>query len=645
MLILVGSLALPWEIVAHGDIFFNLAASWTCSFRPLPPLLMSMPNNPNAKPQEVASAFDEADEPRLAHELAVVTSAYLVRQRAIEASANAMVITSAVGPDFLIEYVNPAFERITGFSSSEAVGRNCKFLQGADRDQSGLDVIRTALREQRAGNAMLRNYRKDGTLFWNHLYVAPVFDTRGEVTHFVASQYDMTDVKNYEATLQYQATHDALTGLANRSMLKDRLNQAVAAADRFKRCLWVVFIDLDHFKVINDSFGHAIGDQFLKTIAERLQANVREIDTVARLGGDEFVVILPEQSQDNLTTVALQRLMDMVSAPIVFRQQEFYLTCSMGVAIYPHDGANANSLLERADIAMYEAKARGRSNFQFHTMDINAAATERLNAENDLRRALEREEFILHYQPQVDLESGQLAGMEALIRWKHPTRGMVPPGEFIKLAEETGLIVPIGAWVIRTACAQNQAWHEAGFPNLRVAVNLSARQFEHNGIVSVVALALEETGLAPSQLDIELTESLVMHNVDQAITIMRSLKSLGVSLSLDDFGTGYSSLSHLKRFPIDVLKIDQSFVADIVPDSDGAAIVMSIISLAHNLKLHVIAEGVETGEQLSYLMRNACDEIQGYYFSRPLPADGFLALLTANKCLPAREVGKEDARQ
>ncbi|MGI4847276.1 MAG: putative bifunctional diguanylate cyclase/phosphodiesterase [Janthinobacterium lividum] len=565
------------------------------------------------------------------------------RYRAIEASPNAMAITSAASPDFLIEYVNPAFERITGYTSQETVGRNCKFLQGEDRDQPGLQAIRLALREHRCGNAVLRNYRKDGSMFWNHLHVAPVTDGDGHVTHFVASQYDLTEVKNHEASLQYQATHDALTGLANRSMLKDRLNQAVAAADRYKRCLWVVFIDLDHFKAINDSFGHGIGDEFLKIIAARLQDSVREIDTVARLGGDEFVIILPEQSAGNLTTVALQRLVDTVTAPIEFRRQTFCLTCSMGVAIYPHDGGSANALLERADIAMYEAKARGRNNFQFHTMDINSAATERLVAENDLRHALEREEFILHYQPQVDLVTGQLAGMEALIRWRHPTRGMVSPAEFIKLAEETGLIVPIGAWVIRTACAQNRAWHDAGYPNLRVAVNLSARQFEHNSIVAVVAAALADSGLAATQLDIELTESLVMHNVDQAIAIMRSLKDLGVSLSLDDFGTGYSSLSHLKRFPIDVLKIDQSFVADIVRDADGAAIVMSIISLAHNLKLHVIAEGVETLEQLAYLRRHDCDEIQGYYFSRPLAVEAFGELLAANKCLPPQGDGAVEA--
>jgi diguanylate cyclase (GGDEF)-like protein len=460
-----------------------------------------------------------------------------------------------------------------------------------------------------------------------------VKDVHGTVTHFVASQYDITAIKNYEAALEHQATHDALTGLPNRTLLRDRLTQALASAERSGHRLWVVFIDIDRFKFINDSFGHTIGDSFLKTISERLQAAIRKSDTVARLGGDEFVVVLPEQSDASLTSEALQRIMEAVTKEITFRQQDFFLTCSMGVAVYPLDGGTADALLERADIAMYYAKDKGRNNFQFHTPDMNAMVQERLRIETDLRRAIEREEFELYYQPQLDLHTGQVTGMEALIRWNHPEQGIVPPAGFIRIAEETGLIGPIGAWVLRTACARNKAWQEAGLPHLKVAVNLSARQFTQNDLVGMVAAVLSETGLAPHCLEIELTESLVMKDVDQAISIMLELKALGVKLSLDDFGTGYSSLSYLKRFPIDVLKIDRSFVADIARDADDAAIVMSIISLAHNLKLRVIAEGVEDIEQLEYLRRNGCDEMQGYYFCRPLPPDDFEKMLASGQRL------------
>jgi len=556
-----------------------------------------------------------------------------LHQRSVEASANAMIITSATAPEFAIEYVNPAFERITGFSAAEAVGHGCKFLQVGDDEQEGLAEIRSALRDQRAANAVLRNYRKDGTPFWNHLYIAPVSDVQGTVTHFVVSQYDVTETRDAQEALRHLATHDPLTGLPNRTLLHDRLQRMMAAAQRHNSQIWVVLLDLDRFKFFNDSLGHKAGDAFLKIVAERLQHVLRQTDTVARLGGDEFILLLSEQPGTRLNFVLLDRIAHAVGQGIVFEQKEFFLNCSMGVAAYPADGVDANALIERADLAMFQAKERGRGNYQFYTADMNDRALERLRIDNALRTALERGELLLHYQPQLDLSSGRVVGMEALLRWRHPDMGMVLPDRFIAVAEETGLIVPIGDWVLRTACRRVRALHDAGFEQMRVAVNLSARQFGHSELLASIEAALAEAGIAPRFLEIELTESLIMKDVDQAIHILNDLKRLGVTLSIDDFGTGYSSLAYLKRFPLDILKIDRSFVADVSADPDDAAIVASIISLAHNLRLKVIAEGVETGEQLAYLRRQGCDQMQGYYFSRPVEFDAVLALMRSGRGL------------
>lgn len=565
----------------------------------------------------------------------VAENALRLHQRAIAFCANALMIASANAPEYPIVYVNPAFERITGYSAAEVIGRSCRLLQGDDRDQPGIDEIRSALREQRPGNVVLRNYRKDGTLYWNNLHVAPVRDDDGVVRHFVAAQYDITEMKRYEAELRHLAHHDTLTGLPNRALLQDRLHQAIAYSARSAHPVWLLFVDLDRFKFVNDSLGHKAGDEMLRAIAGRLQSSVRQTDTVARLGGDEFVLILQEQADglQGLGAAGVQRIMDAVAQPLTIDGHEFFPTCSMGVAVYPADGDDVETLMTHADIAMYRAKESGRNNFQFYAASMNAQTMERLHMEGELRHALARDEFVLHYQPQVDLRSGRVVGMEALLRWNHPEFGMVPPNNFIHLAEETGLIVPIGDWVLRSACAQNKAWQNAGMPKLRVAVNLSARQFGQLDLVRSITGILRETGLASHYLEIELTESLVMTDVERAIGTLRELKALGVKLSIDDFGTGYSSLSYLKRFPIDVLKIDRSFVRDITLDPDAAAIVASIISLSHNLKLNVIAEGVETPEQLRYLRQHGCDEMQGFYFSKAVPAEAFERMLRQGKNL------------
>jgi diguanylate cyclase (GGDEF)-like protein/PAS domain S-box-containing protein len=566
-----------------------------------------------------------------------------LRERAIEASANAILILRADGDEYPVEYVNPAFERITGYPAEEVVGRGLRILEGNRTEPNNLQQIYQAMHELREANIVLHCLRKDGSTLWCDFYVAPVRDADGQVSHFVAALYDITSMKRYESELEFQASRDTLTGLANRAMLHDCLRQAIVQAKLDALSVWVVFVDLDRFKFINDTLGHRAGDLLLKTLARRLFRCLRPFDTAARLGGDEFVLIMPEHPGQRPDARVLQSVMDAIAAPVSIEGHNFFLTCSLGVAKYPTDGEDSETLIKHADIAMYRAKQSGRNNFQFYTPSMNEQALERLHIESSLRTALERSEFVLHYQPKVDAVSGRITGMEALIRWSHPELGMVSPGRFIGLAEETGLIVPIGAWVTRTACAQNKAWQDAGLPAVRVSVNLSARQFAQRNLVQSIAAVLQETGLEPQYLEIELTESLVMTDVEHAIDMLQQLKLLGVKLSIDDFGTGYSSLAYLKRFPIDVLKIDQSFVRDIAVDFNDAAITVSIISLGHNLKLKVIAEGVETQEQLAYLRNHGCDEVQGYLFSRPVPAAEFESRLRAHGrnafALPAAAAG------
>ena len=475
-----------------------------------------------------------------------------------------------------------------------------------------------------------------GETRWFSVNGEPVFDDGGIFKGYRGTGTDITGRKQSEQRIHHIAQHDVLTGLPNRSLLQDRLGQAIAYSVRSQNAVWVMLIDLDRFKYINDSMGHKAGDVLLMTIAARLRSALRDTDTVARLSGDEFVVILTEHADERLTPDIVQRLMDSVAQPMMLGNRELFVTCSIGVAVFPTDGAPAENLVEHADIAMYRAKKMGRNNYQFYTPAMNEDAHERVRIESALRNALARDQFVLHYQPQVDLASGKIVGMEALIRWNHPELGMVSPSRFITVAEETGLIVAIGAWVMRTACAQNKAWQDAGLGPLRVAVNLSARQFGAPNLLANVRSTLEQSGLAPDCLEIELTESLFMSDVSLAVETLHSLKALGVNLSIDDFGTGYSSLSYLSSFPIDVLKIDRSFVADITRDANDAAIVASIIALAHNLKLAVIAEGVETAEQLAYLRAHGCDEMQGFFFSCPLTADDFEAVLRERRCLPAQ---------
>ncbi|HEX4781035.1 MAG TPA: EAL domain-containing protein, partial [Usitatibacter sp.] len=521
-----------------------------------------------------------------------------LRNRAIESSVNAILILDSSRTDYPIEYVNPAFEHITGYRAEEAIGRDGSFLLGPDTEQPGVHEIRKALRERSDGRAVLRSFRKDGSVFWNEFYIAPVKNDEGIVTHFVGVMNDVTEAKTYEEQLAHQANYDSLTGLANRNLLQDRLQQSIAAARRAGTSVAAIFLDLDNFKVVNDSLGHNVGDEMLRVVAARLRACVRESDTVARLGGDEFVVLFAGKGETpaieaDVTALAM-KLLARISQPVMLGERPLLPTCSMGISVYPQDGDDGGTLLKHADAAMYRAKELGRNRFQFFTADVHERIRRRMELEMGLRQALERNEFELHYQPQVGLRDGAIAGVEALLRWRHPEHGLIGPSQFVPFAEETGLIVPIGEWVLRRACEQTRAWQAEGLRAVPVAVNMSARQCESADLDSVIARTLRETGLSAEMLELEITESISMANPEQSVPLMRRLKDTGVSLSIDDFGTGFSNLSYLKRFPVDRLKIDLSFIREITTDPGSLAISEAIITMSHRLNLEVVAEGVET---------------------------------------------------
>ena len=551
----------------------------------------------------------------------------LLRNQAIEAARNGITIIDARQPGNPLVYANPAFKQITGYDIVEVLGRNLSFLHGEDRDQPGLDTIRSAIRQQKTGHAVIRNYRKDGSLFWNELAIAPVKNTTGEVTHFVGISDDITDFKAYQEQLEYQANYDELTGLINRNLLSDRFKQAISSAQRDQKKVCIFFMDLDNFKVINDTMGHSAGDELLKVIAERLLNCARSGDTVARYGGDEFVLVFPKIDKMEDAALIAERIIAEISQPLQIKGRKLQGTVSIGISFYPHDGLNKEALLQHADTAMYHAKDKGRNTFCFYTEALNQRLQQRLTLEEDLHQALKEEQFMVYYQPKVDLRTGKIGGVEALLRWHHPEKGMIAPDQFIPLAEDTGLILPMGEWVLRTACLQAKAWQEIGLSDITMAINVSPKQLHGSSFGKTISKVLVQSGLKARYLDLEVTEGAVMQEPEKMVVTLTRLKEIGIRISMDDFGTGYSSLSYLKRFPFDNLKIDKAFINDIPTNDGDVTLVLTIIAMAHNFKLKVIAEGVETQAQMDFLTQNNCDEIQGYFFSRPLPAKEIEQLL------------------
>jgi len=540
---------------------------------------------------------------------------------ALEAAANAIVITDFHGT---IMWVNRAFTTMTGYSKEEILGKNPRILKSGEQPESYYAELWSTISSGKVWKGEIVNRRKDGTTYAEEMTITSVsLEDIGNPTntYFIAIKQDITQRKAAEKQVQFLAYYDALTGLPNRTLLQDRLTKALASARRRKDKVALLFLDLDGFKDINDSLGHSVGDLVLKEVAERLKKWAREQDTVARVGGDEFLVVLTAVKEVADAAVAAERLMNAIIAEFVVQGHSLGIRCSIGISIFAEHGRDGETLIKNADAAMYCAKESGRNNFRFFTKDMNAQAVERLTLENSLRLALGRGELFLVYQPQMDIATGRITGLEALLRWQHPELGLVPPDNFIRIAENSGLIMPIGEWVLRTACSQARKWQDEGLLAVPVAVNVSAVQFRQAGFCELIRRVLHETGLAPQYLELELTESLLLSNADVMFSVLQELKAMGLKLAIDDFGTGYSSLSYLKQFPVGKLKIDRSFIRDIAVNPDDAAITTAITSLAKSLNLKVIAEGVEDEAQMTFLRAHQCDEIQGYYFSKPLAVD------------------------
>ena len=620
--------------------------------------------NPAATTEGTIWIGEDVTDRRRAEE---TTRQLMLQQQAILENASVGILFTQEGG---IRHCNARMEQMFGWGPGELIGQSARVFFASDEDYG--------LFGQEAGPVLLSgnqldvewaNVRKDGSRLWCRILaraVVPGDASQGtiwttedvsarreaqlalmqaheELENRVAErtaelaetnlrlQEEVAERQQAEERVMHLANHDALTGLPNRRLLIDRLGQALALAHRENHQVAVLFMDLDRFKTINDSLGHMKGDALLQNVARRLSETLREGDTVSRLGGDEFVVVLPSLDQPKAAEKVALKLVDALAPPIDLGGQELRVSASIGISLFPEDGCDTETLLRNADSAMYHAKDMGRNNYQFFMEQMNVAAAERLRLENDLHRALERHEFELHFQPRVSVANGLACGIEALIRWRHPERGLVLPEHFIPVAEDTGLIVPIGEWVINEACRQGTAWCAAGLPQIPVAVNLSPRQFRQSNLVDTVARAIERHGWPCKLLELEITEGVLMQQTSETLKTLEALNRLGVGLAIDDFGTGYSSLSYLKRFPVDFLKIDQSFVRDIAVDPDDATIVTAIIGLAHNLGLTVVAEGVENASQLDFIRDAGCDEAQGYHIGRPMPAGQLAEWLLANR--------------
>jgi diguanylate cyclase (GGDEF)-like protein/PAS domain S-box-containing protein len=538
----------------------------------------------------------------------------------LEHIADGVMVIDAGGA---IVAVNPAFTQITGYTEAEALGRDRTLTRSGRHDTAFYQALWDDLQSTGFWRGEIWNLRKNGEVYLEWLTVSAVRDNKGAISHYVGVFSDITLVKESQEKLDHLAHHDALTQLPNRLLFHDRLHHALQRAARENEQLALLFIDLDRFKNVNDTLGHHIGDELLQQVATALQDKLREGDTLARLGGDEFIVLLENVDGQYGASLVAEKLVGMFEQPFMVAGHELFVTCSVGISLYPTDAMDLNMLIRNADVAMYQAKARGRNGYRFYAPSMTGEGVERLRLETYLRRSLEKEEMFLNYQPQVEIDTGRLIGVEALVRWNHPDLGLVPPSRFISLAEDTGYINQLGKWVLIQACHQMVRWQEAGLHVPKMAVNLSARQFERGSIATMVGDVLRETGLEPHRLQLEVTESVIM-NTGDALVFINDLHSIGVGLAIDDFGTGYSSLAYLKQMPVQTLKIDRSFIKDISTDVNDEAIAIAIIQLGKSMNLSVIAEGVETGEQAAFLLRHGCNLAQGYFYSRPAAPDDLL---------------------
>ncbi|HHY72165.1 MAG TPA: EAL domain-containing protein [Bacillus bacterium] len=518
-----------------------------------------------------------------------------------------------------ILFTNSAFSKLTGYGEEEVIGKNPSILSSGMHGKDFYLEMWHSIRKKGLWKGEIWNKRKDGKLFLEEITISAIKDVYGNVKNYVSFFIDITERKKLEEKLKFQALYDDLTKLPNRTFFNNQLNQTIQrAVDSNNRCA-VIFLDLDRFKDVNDSLGHSIGDELLKATAIRLKEILENKGIVTRYGGDEFAIILHDLKSNFDCIYIVNRIIKSFSKPFILNEFELFITPSIGISIYPNDGEDGESLVKFADSAMYYAKQDGKNTYKFYQKDYMQKSTERLMLTNDLRKAIENNEFLLYYQPKISCNTGELDGVEALIRWRHPKKGMISPDFFISLAEETGLIVHIDQWVMRQACLQIKEWQEKGYKPVKIAVNLSMLQFQQKNLVKIIKSILQETGIHPSNLEIELTERVIMNNPDVALPNIKKLKSLGIQISMDDFGTHYSSLNYLKLLSLNSLKIDQSFIRDLLIDKHDQSIVKAMIQLAHNLDLKVVAEGVETKEQFQFLKSQQCDYVQGFYFDQPLP--------------------------
>jgi len=583
----------------------------------------------------IAKSKGEQEHQRLTRDRSAIEASL----RASEAMFRSVFENAAIGMTLTDNHgtiirCNPAFARMLGYTEEELAGKPFAEITYPEDIDANVNLYQELMTGRIASFQLNKRYlHQSGAIVWAQLSVsmAPGQETTARFT--IGMVEDITARKQAEARIEYLATHDGLTGLPNRTLIHDRIAQAITHARRAGRYLALMYIDLDRFKVINDGFGHPFGDAVLKAAGDRLSDIVREGDAVARQSGDEYLVLLADLHKSADVYIVTQKIMDAFERPFSIEGREVFVTTSIGVSVYPQNGQDADTLIHNADVAMYRAKNLGRNTYQFFTAEMSEGLRQRVELETHLRQALARNELHLVYQPKVNLSTGTISGVEALLRWNHPELGIVSPARFIPLAEETGLIVPIGDWVLRTACMQNKAWLAAGLPPIVVSVNISVRQFQQPDVAGWVMQALRDTGLPPELLELELTESLLAQDTEKVVDTVTRLKEIGMQLSIDDFGTGYSSLSYIKRFRVDTLKIDQSFIRHMLTEADDAAIAVAVISLAHSLRMKAIAEGVETAEHCDFLRAHGCDEIQGYYFSKPLPAEELAAMLRTGKRL------------